>query len=161
MQSPCGCTVQLSAETVNALKIEFDRLFSGLGRMGSPCTSASHSPTLGHRSTAGKECDRGRGSRLHSLFLTNNLEQILNNLCFVHRAQRGHEHPGAVLLLMGLWLHKQRSQTLPFGFSEMDAGTAAPVLLCMLQKDAEGLDSAQGSGTKINNQGQNGLLCLS
>lgn len=58
MRSPsCRCcTEQLSAETVNILKIKFDKLFSGLGRMGSLCTSASHSPIFSHGSFVGKEC---------------------------------------------------------------------------------------------------------
>lgn len=47
--------MQLSAETVNILKIKFDKLFSGLGRMGSLCTSASHSPIFSHGSFVAKE----------------------------------------------------------------------------------------------------------
>lgn len=48
--------MQLSAETVNILKIKSDKLFSGLGRMRRLCTSASHSLIFSHGSFVGKKC---------------------------------------------------------------------------------------------------------
>lgn len=48
--------MQLSAESVNILKIKSDKLFSGLGRMGTLCTSASHSLIFSHGSFVGKKC---------------------------------------------------------------------------------------------------------
>lgn len=89
----------------------------------------------------------------HKLYKT---EQIRGNILVQYCGKKGWWDHGCISreerLGKGLYL--------PYGFAEMDAGTAAPAHLSNnAQSRNEDLDSVQGSGTKINNREQNGLLC--
>lgn len=90
--------MQLSAETVNILKIKFDKLFSGLGRTGSVCSSASHSPIFSHGSFVGKEyvCT-GQRPAVFAVFIDNVETNTKQSLLSSQRAQRDSEARGAGL----------------------------------------------------------------